>query len=106
MFGLSPAHLVIILVILLIIVGPGKLPETGAAIGKALRGFKDAVETGEVQAAAPSQPQAPQPVQQAPVQLVQPMPQPMPAPIAPIQSIPVRTDGQPPASPQDPTLSI
>lgn len=46
-WGLTPAHLIIILVIVLIVVGPGKLPETGAAIGKALRGFKDAVETGE-----------------------------------------------------------
>jgi sec-independent protein translocase protein TatA len=45
--GLTPAHLVIILVIVLIVVGPGKLPETGAAIGKALRGFKEAVDTGE-----------------------------------------------------------
>jgi sec-independent protein translocase protein TatA len=46
-WGLSPAHLVIIVVILLIVVGPGKLPETGAAIGKTLRGFKEAMDTGE-----------------------------------------------------------
>ena len=42
-WGLTPAHLIIILVIVLIVVGPGKLPDTGAAIGKALRGFKDAM---------------------------------------------------------------
>ena len=61
-WGLTPAHLIIILVIVLIVVGPGKLPETGAAIGKALRGFKDAVETGETKPtnpAAPVQPQVP-----------------------------------------------
>jgi sec-independent protein translocase protein TatA len=52
--GLTPAHLVIILVIVLIVVGPGKLPETGAAIGKALRGFKEAVDTGEAGGAGAS----------------------------------------------------
>lgn len=42
MAGLTPAHLILILVIALIVIGPGKLPETGAALGKALRSFKDA----------------------------------------------------------------
>ena len=65
-WGLTPAHLIILLVIVLIVVGPGKLPDTGAAIGKALKGFKDAVATGETdpaaaqQAAPPAQPVAPQ----------------------------------------------
>lgn len=59
-WGLSPAHLIILLVIILIVVGPGKLPETGAAIGKALRGFKDAIESGDShQAPPPVQPVAP-----------------------------------------------
>lgn len=35
-------ELVIILVIVVIIFGVGKLPEIGAAMGKAIRGFKDA----------------------------------------------------------------
>jgi len=34
MAGLSPAHLLVILIIALIVIGPGKLPELGAAIGK------------------------------------------------------------------------
>ena len=42
MGGLSPVHLIIILVIALVILGPGKLPETGAAIGKAIREFRHA----------------------------------------------------------------
>ena len=62
-WGLTPAHLIIILVIVLIVVGPGKLPDTGAAIGKALRGFKDAVETGEVHPDAPPQTAQPMPPQ-------------------------------------------
>lgn len=39
-FKLGPMELVIILVIVLIIFGAGKLPEIGHAMGKALRGFK------------------------------------------------------------------
>ena len=37
---LSPVHLVLILVVALLVIGPGKLPETGAAIGKAVRDFR------------------------------------------------------------------
>ncbi|MGA2553746.1 MAG: twin-arginine translocase TatA/TatE family subunit [Smithella sp.] len=40
----QPTHLIIILVIALIIFGPGKLPEIGAGLGKAIRGFKKAME--------------------------------------------------------------
>jgi sec-independent protein translocase protein TatA len=40
MGAISPLHLVLVLVIALFVIGPGKLPETGAAIGKALREFR------------------------------------------------------------------
>ena len=40
---LQPAHLLIILVIVLIIFGPGKLPGVGDSIGEAIRGFKKSV---------------------------------------------------------------
>ncbi|MCR4399961.1 MAG: twin-arginine translocase TatA/TatE family subunit [Syntrophomonadaceae bacterium] len=44
MFGLignvGPWELVLVLGILLIIVGPGKLPQVGQAVGKALGNFK------------------------------------------------------------------
>jgi sec-independent protein translocase protein TatA len=39
---LSPWELGIILVIVLIIFGAGKLPEVGASIGKAIRSFRHA----------------------------------------------------------------
>lgn len=39
----SPMHLIIILVILLIIFGPGKLPEIGKGLGKSIRDFKKAM---------------------------------------------------------------
>jgi sec-independent protein translocase protein TatA len=47
--ALSPAHLVIVLIIAVLIIGPGKLPDTGAALGKAIRDFRRAAagETGE-----------------------------------------------------------
>lgn len=42
MEGLSPLHLVIVLVIAVLVLGPGKLPEVGAALGKTLREFRRA----------------------------------------------------------------
>jgi len=38
----GPLELVIILVIALLILGPGKLPEVGSAIGKSIREFRKA----------------------------------------------------------------
>ena len=48
MFGGKPGiwEIVIILVIILIIFGAGKLPQVGGAIGKAIRSFKRG-QTGE-----------------------------------------------------------
>ena len=42
MFGIGFPELILILVIALIIFGPGKLPEVGKAIGKSVREFKKA----------------------------------------------------------------
>jgi sec-independent protein translocase protein TatA len=43
----QPMHLIIILIIVLVIFGPGKLPDMGSAIGKAIRGFKQAMNEPE-----------------------------------------------------------
>jgi sec-independent protein translocase protein TatA len=40
----SPMHLIVILVIVLIIFGPGKLPELGNSLGKSIKNFKNAVD--------------------------------------------------------------
>ena len=40
---LRPMHLIVILAIVLIIFGPGRLPEIGAGLGKSIRGFKKAM---------------------------------------------------------------
>ncbi|MFQ5917636.1 MAG: twin-arginine translocase TatA/TatE family subunit [Candidatus Binatia bacterium] len=45
MFGLGFQELVIILVIALIIFGPGKLPQIGSGLGKAIRDFKKGVSS-------------------------------------------------------------
>ncbi len=39
----QPMHLLLILVIVLIIFGPGKLPQLGESLGKSIRGFKKAM---------------------------------------------------------------
>ncbi len=52
-FGMGPMELGVILVIALIVFGPGKLPEIGAQIGKGVRDFKAVTNdlTGEFQQA-------------------------------------------------------
>ncbi len=43
MFGLGMPELIVIMFLVLIIFGAGKLPEIGGAIGKGIRGFRGAV---------------------------------------------------------------
>jgi sec-independent protein translocase protein TatA len=43
----QPMHLILILVIVLIIFGPGKLPQLGESLGKSIRGFKKAISEKE-----------------------------------------------------------
>jgi sec-independent protein translocase protein TatA len=44
---LGPFELIIVLVIVVIIFGVGRLPEIGGAVGKAIREFRDATDTPE-----------------------------------------------------------
>jgi sec-independent protein translocase protein TatA len=44
MFGIGMPELIIILVIILVVFGAGKLPEIGSALGKSIKNFKRASE--------------------------------------------------------------
>ena len=90
MGALSPVHLILILVVALFIIGPGKLPETGAALGKAIRQFRDAtagLDEKLAETTAVATPVAPSPVAAAPIAAA-PM-----APVAPPS--PIETDQTP-----------
>ena len=67
--NIGAPELIIILVIALLILGPGKLPEVGASIGKSLREFRkassdvqDATKLDISPAPAPDAPAAPRPL--------------------------------------------
>ena len=76
MFGtMGISELIIILVIILIIFGAGKLPQIGEGIGKALRGFKKEVNDIPPPDAAPPESNQPAPRQ------IQPTIQAAPAPV-------------------------
>ncbi|MFA6411331.1 MAG: twin-arginine translocase TatA/TatE family subunit [Syntrophales bacterium] len=47
MFGMGMQELVIVLVIALIVFGPGKLPDLGSSVGKAIKDFKRSVAEPE-----------------------------------------------------------
>ena len=69
----QPTHLIIILAIVLIVFGPGKLPDIGGALGRGIKEFKTSVNEeanpkADATAATPAAPTAP--VQAAPVQPV------------------------------------
>jgi sec-independent protein translocase protein TatA len=51
---LSPMHLIIILAIALIVLGPKRLPEAGRGIGTAMREFKNSISGHDEPAATPA----------------------------------------------------
>ena len=92
-FNIGPGELIIVLIIALIVVGPGKLPDVGSALGKSIREFRraaaDVKETTTLESSAPA-PAAPAPVAAAPAPVAA-APAPVAAPAAPA------TDEQPTA---------
>ena len=89
MFGsLGFTELILILFIVLIIFGAGKLPQLGEGVGKAIRGFKKSVHEGdaiEAEAQAAQQQTAAAPQQPASVPLAQAT-APVEQPAAPVHS--------------------
>jgi TatA/E family protein of Tat protein translocase len=56
-FNLGPGELLLILLLALIVLGPGKLPEVGSALGRAIREFRQAAS--DVTSAASGKPAGP-----------------------------------------------
>lgn len=50
MFGFGTTEMVIILVLVLIIFGAGKLPQVAASLGKGVRNFKDGMDPNLIEA--------------------------------------------------------
>ncbi len=48
---LQPGHLILILLLALIIVGPGKLANLGGALGKSVREFRQSIQPGDEETA-------------------------------------------------------
>ena len=71
----GPLELVIILVIALLILGPGKLPDVGASLGKSIREFRkassDVQEAVDIKVDASPLPPAPPPVAAEPSPVAQ-----------------------------------
>jgi sec-independent protein translocase protein TatA len=111
MLGLSPSHLIIIMIVALIVVGPARLPEVGAAIGKSVREFQKAtsgITDGLTGAATTPAPQAQAPLTQAPppaqsYYAAQPT---YPAPVAPAPPQYPVMDIVAPAPPQYPVMDV
>jgi sec-independent protein translocase protein tatA/E homolog len=69
MFGIGVPELILILVVGLIVFGPGKLPEMGRSLGKGIREFRKASNALTAAINAPEPPPAP------PAPAAQPAPQ-------------------------------
>jgi len=55
MFGIGMPELIIILIIILIIFGAGKLPEIGSGIGKGIKNFKKATNEAQKEIQEPEE---------------------------------------------------
>jgi len=51
----QPMHVLLILIVVLVIFGPGKLPDIGKGLGEAIRGFKKALNDVTFDSSNPSE---------------------------------------------------
>ncbi len=108
--NIGPFELIVILVIALVIIGPGRLPDVGAALGKSIREFRKAssdlsegarVDTSPLPPAA-AQPAAAAPPAQPPA-AVQATAAPAPTPEPSVPTPTASTVPAPVAAPPDPS---
>src|SRR3954471_23609415 len=69
--NIGPGELILILIIALVVLGPGKLPDVAQSLGKSVREFRkaatDITEAGKIDAPAPSEQATPPAAALAPV---------------------------------------
>ncbi len=104
--NIGPIELIIILAVLLLVVGPRRLPEMGQAVGKTIREFRkastDITELATVSADAKTVSPAPAPVAAAavsPTPVTAPASAETPVPAAPLADASVEAAPQPVQSP-------
>jgi TatA/E family protein of Tat protein translocase len=85
----GPLELVIILVIALLILGPGRLPDVGSALGKSLREFRKASSDIQESVKVDTSPLPPDPAPAPPVA----------PPVTPAVPAPVASEAAPSAAP-------
>ncbi len=95
MGAIQPWHLVLLLIIVLIVLGPGKLPEVGKSLGESIREFRKA--TTETRDAISLQPPAQSPVAAPPAPPAAPVQAP---PVAPVAEAPRGAEGPESRQPQ------
>ncbi len=83
----GPLELVIILVIALLILGPGKLPDVGAALGKSIREFRKASSDVQEAVKVDTSPMPPATAPAAPAQAAPATPAAPPAAAAPVEPV-------------------
>jgi TatA/E family protein of Tat protein translocase len=93
----GPLELVIILVIALLILGPGRLPDVGSALGKSLREFRKASSDIQESIKVDTSPLPSEPAPAPPV--VPPVVPPPVVPASPVAPAPVASEPAPTAAP-------
>jgi TatA/E family protein of Tat protein translocase len=104
-FNIGPGELILILIIALVVLGPGKLPDVANSLGKSVREFRKAAtdisDAGKLDVPPPSQQATP-----PPPPLGAPVEPPAATPIEPPAATPPDAEAPAAASPaRDPNLS-
>ena len=96
--NIGPGELILILIIAIVFIGPGRLPDVGAALGKSIREFRKASTDMAEATRIDTSPLPPTPAPAAPVATAAPAPTPEPSIPTPTAS----TVPAPIAAPPDP----